>query len=103
MKTQRTIGLAVETRSGDSLGKVEDVHVDIDSHAIQAYVVEPSSFVTKIMGTQDTLLIRPTQVLSINEKKMIVTDAVVGEEEDKEAPETSLHTRLAGVSQSRQE
>lgn len=69
--------LPVETTSGEVLGHVDDVVVDVDTHEVAQYEVKAS-----ILSSKRYLIARQ-QVISITSEKMVVDDAVVGEKEDR--------------------
>ena len=62
--------LSVETVSGTVLGHVHEIEIEIEGHLIAQYKVK-SSF----LG-QSNYLVSRTQVISIDNKKMIVDDDV---------------------------
>ena len=63
--------LPVETRAGQTLGKLEGIIIDIDSQSIHQYIVKPSGI--KNIFVKE-LLISREQVVSINKNKIIVED-----------------------------
>lgn len=63
----------VETSDGTKIGKVADINLDIESHIVNSYAVK-SGFISN-----ENLIIGRTQVLSINEKKMIIEDGAIRE------------------------
>lgn len=72
--------LPVTTESGEFLGRVSDVELELESSTIRAYLVSPS-FV-KGLFTSEQHLITPAQVVSISADKMVVKDGAVGEKAD---------------------
>lgn len=68
------LGLVVKTQSGQKLGVVRSVNIDIENHLIKQYVVGLKAVPDFLAGE---LLISPTQVISINESEMVVEDAVI--------------------------
>ncbi len=78
--------LPVETVSGQMLGHVHDVEIEVETHLIVQYRVRSSLLRTK------TYLINRLQVVEIAAEKIIVDDGIVNEAEDaamarKESPE----------------
>lgn len=73
---KKIIGLQVVTKSGDILGRVSNFEVEIASHAILRYYVGGNNVFKKIIF--DKLIIHRDQVVSIDDKKMLVLDSVVG-------------------------
>lgn len=63
--------LPVFTESGQKLGNIREVEIDIESHFIRKYIVS-HGFVNK-----ETFLIVPTQIKSITADKIIVDDAII--------------------------
>jgi len=63
--------LLVETQSGQALGKLESIIIDIDSQSIHQYVVKPSG-IKNIFEKE--LLISREQVVGITKDKIIVDD-----------------------------
>jgi len=72
INNEKLINLAVETQSGDVLGKVENYNVDVDTQSILEYNIKPSGLVKGLVA-QD-LIISRGQVIEITDKKMIVED-----------------------------
>lgn len=68
--------LPVETQSGKQLGQVDDLVIDVGSHAVQQYHVKKS------LLSGGEYLIAPDQVDRIEEKKVVVFDSVVGSKEE---------------------
>jgi len=68
------LGKKVETKSGQSLGRVCDVYINIDVHEIEQFEVEPD-IIQRLMGKK--LLIHRKQVIEIRKDKMIVEDGTV--------------------------
>lgn len=68
--------LPVRTESGQKIGIVEGVTIDIDAHSVHQYEVKPAKVLAALFSR--TLLIASAQVVSINEKLMIVKDSVAG-------------------------
>lgn len=69
--------LPVTTESGEFLGRVSDVELELESATIRAYLVSPS-FV-KGLFSNEQYVITPSQVVSISADKMIVKDGVIKE------------------------
>ena len=91
------LGLLVETESGETLGKIVDINLDIENHAVKNYVAR-RSFLSK-----QEYLIKPVQIVSISKDKMIVEDTTVKEKLENDVKETNTSTVLAGVSQINEE
>jgi sporulation protein YlmC with PRC-barrel domain len=78
------INLPVFSQSGDSLGKITGFEIDPDSQSILRYYVKPHKLIKALLSKQ--LIIHRSQVISIDEKKMIVEDAVGKEKIKEERP-----------------
>jgi len=74
LEHKQIIGLTVETRRGDHLGKIAGFKLDSESQTVCQYQINPSGL-SKLFAKE--LLIHHDQVLSIDDKKMIVDDLVV--------------------------
>lgn len=90
---QTLIHLPVYTQSGVHLGRVHDMQIDIESHAIKQYIVE-SGLIAK-----HHYLIGPAQVIAITAEKIVVDDAANTEVDVKEKPvtENPPQTALGGA------
>jgi sporulation protein YlmC with PRC-barrel domain len=87
---QKLIHLPVFTQSGEKLGHVVDIEIDLEAHMIRKYMV----------GTRfrkETYLITPAQIVKIDDKQIIVEDTVSkvpGEGEDKKSVLPKLDTLM---------
>lgn len=75
LEHKQIIGLAVATKSGEHLGKIAGFNLDSESQTVYQYQVGPSGL-SKLFAKE--LLIHRDQVISIDDKKMIVDDLIVG-------------------------
>lgn len=74
------IGLPVETKSGLLLGKIKSFEVDSEAQAISRYVVKSRSLISKLLSEEvGEIIIGRSQVLYIDDKKMVVEDVFVKE------------------------
>ncbi|MEA2065225.1 MAG: PRC-barrel domain-containing protein [Patescibacteria group bacterium] len=71
---KKIIGLAVQTESGESLGKVYDFELDADSQLVVKYHVK-ESLIRELFDNK--LIIYRDQVVLINNDKIVVDDGVV--------------------------
>jgi len=85
--------LAVETKSGTKLGRVYDLVFEVEGQSVAQYFVK-SSVVSMNIG-MDKYLISRSQVLSINDKKMVVEDSVKKIESDEEVERGGVDVRPA--------
>lgn len=76
LQNKKIIGLPVYTQSNFYLGKISAFEVDPISQMIINYHLK-GNFITKIV--QGELIINREQVISLDEKKMIVEDNVIKE------------------------
>ncbi|OGL72476.1 hypothetical protein A3C96_01050 [Candidatus Uhrbacteria bacterium RIFCSPHIGHO2_02_FULL_60_10] len=70
-------GLPVETRSGQKVGRLAGLSVDSEMHTVARYHVKRTRLLAALLP--DELLVDSTQVISLDDKKMVVQDAAVPE------------------------
>ncbi|MDP1709521.1 MAG: PRC-barrel domain-containing protein [Candidatus Komeilibacteria bacterium] len=70
---KQLIGLAVETQSGQYLGKISDFSLEADTQTIHQYFIKPGGL-NKIFSHE--FLIHQQQVISLAADKMTVDDLV---------------------------
>lgn len=63
-------GLSVVTESGDPIGKVAGMVIDVDSHTVIQYKASRSRLLSALLPEE--LLIHQNQVISVDEEKMVV-------------------------------
>jgi uncharacterized protein YrrD len=80
--------LPVKTESGKSLGHVVDITVDPSTHSVIAYHVKSSRLMPNMV--ESPLIIHHTQVISFDEKEMVVDDAVTRETATNAMPEPTM-------------
>lgn len=73
--SKRLIGLQVFTESGIFVGKVFDLEINLESHAILRYIIK--SRLGAIVAKE--LIITPAEIVSISAEKMIIKDGTVRE------------------------
>lgn len=66
--------LPVQTESGQKIGIVEGITLDIEAHAVQFYEVKPGGVILGLFTKN--LLIAPHEVISITVEQMVVKDTV---------------------------
>ncbi|MCK5459880.1 PRC-barrel domain-containing protein [Candidatus Parcubacteria bacterium] len=71
---KKIIGMAVQTESGEHLGKVYDFEFDVDFHSIIKYYVK-ASLIKDLFDNK--LIIHRDQVVLIDNDKMIVGDGTI--------------------------
>ncbi|NCF75487.1 MAG: hypothetical protein GWO87_03315 [Xanthomonadaceae bacterium] len=74
---KKIIGLPVETKSGEQLGKVFDLELEVESQTVLKYYVKDRNILKEMFNRE--LIIHRNQVLSISKEKMIVKDGFVQE------------------------
>ncbi|MBT3690140.1 PRC-barrel domain-containing protein [bacterium] len=67
--------LPVFTQSNQQLGRICDIEIDSKTHSINKYIIKSSKVIKRL--TEENILISPSQVIAIDENKMIVVDNVV--------------------------
>lgn len=66
--------LPVVTQSGQKIGVVEGVTLDVGLHAVSQYEVKPGGAVAALL--RKTFLVSPAEVISITAEQMTVKDTV---------------------------
>lgn len=81
LNAKKIFGLPVETKDGTKIGKIADINLDIESHIVNSYAVGKSRILPFGGGfiSNENLIIGRNEVLSINNKKMIVEDGAIRE------------------------
>jgi len=69
--------LPVYTKNKDFLGKIKDVEINCENHSISRYIIKNSDVVKRIAGEE--IIISPSQIVSLDDKKMVVEDNFVSE------------------------
>lgn len=67
--------LTVTTESGAHLGRVVDITIDPDTQAVVSYHVKPSRLMPDMVAAP--LIISRNQVISIDQRQMVVDDATI--------------------------
>lgn len=75
INTRDLVGLPVQTRSGNSIGKVASLDVDTDTGRVAAFHVKSGGLVAGLLG--DELLVSWDAVIELTSKALIVADATV--------------------------
>ena len=71
---KKIIGLAVQTESGESLGKVYDFEFDVDSQSVVKYYIK-ASLIRDLFDNK--LIVHRDQVVLIDNDKMVVDDEII--------------------------
>lgn len=77
INSKKIIGLPIETKSGEELGKIFDFGIEVESQTVLKYYVKSSNILKEMFSEE--LIIYSNQVISINSEKMIVKDGVIQE------------------------
>jgi sporulation protein YlmC with PRC-barrel domain len=89
-------GVAVETESGEGLGKLVDVTLDLEAHQVTHIMVAKSSLLSKLLPSELTIAV--AQIVSVSKDKVVVRDNVVEEEAARSAVIAAERAAGAGVS-----
>ena len=71
--------LPVYTQSNDCLGKIEEVEINSQTQGISNYIIKSSQLTKRLSDKK--LIISSSQVVSIDNQKMIVEDGIIKETE----------------------
>lgn len=84
--------LPVETVSGDQLGKVCDIELDVEQHTVRAYLVRRHLLPNPLRNETNILRIQPHQVRALTAEKMVVDDTAIPAKERSVATATPSAT-----------
>lgn len=90
---KKLIGLPVYTKSGQRLGVVGDLEIDVDQQLIVNYQVSSKNVIKNLLNNK--LVINRDQVIAINKDRIIVDDGILEEQtllaktEVRQSPEIS--------------
>jgi sporulation protein YlmC with PRC-barrel domain len=88
-------GVAVETESGEGLGKLVDVTLDLESYRVTHVAVAKSRLLSKLLPSE--LSVAVEQIVSVSKEKIVVRDGVVEEEAARSAVIAAERAAGAGV------
>ena len=88
-------GLSVVTETGDPVGKISGFMFDIDTHSIIHYVVSKSRLLSALLP--DELIVHHSQVISVDEEKMVIKGGLTEVEERARA--LQVREATSGVAQ----
>ena len=71
--------LPVMTKNGRPLGKIKEIEIDAETQNISRYFITSNQMVKRLANKE--LIIAASQVLSIDNEKMVVEDNLIKEEE----------------------
>jgi len=72
ISAKQIIGLRVETKSGQHLGRVRDFNLDADTLEIKTVYARPKNIAKELVSGD--LIISRNLIISVDEKRMIVDD-----------------------------
>lgn len=98
MSWKQLHNLPVITQSGQKIGLVEGVTLDINTHGVFQYQVKPGRVVLAMFSKE--LLVSPVDVISMDEKAMIVKDSVLSAQPVTNNKKTRLTLRPEGIEMS---
>jgi len=75
INSEKLIGLRVETESGEYVGRVKSLDIDIDTQGVRTYHIKPKLLEGGVFANE--LLVHHKQVISITSDKIVVIDNVV--------------------------
>jgi sporulation protein YlmC with PRC-barrel domain len=75
LNSKQIIGLPVETKSKQHLGKIGSFDVDADTGQVQTFHVKTRGLVKGLLDEE--LLVNWSQVIEMNDERMVVADASV--------------------------
>lgn len=75
INSQKLIGLKAETESGQYLGRIQSLDIDIDNHGVRNYYIKPK--LLELGAFSSEFIVHHRQVVDITEEKMIVADNIV--------------------------
>lgn len=98
--------LSVYTQNQQFIGRVGDIVINTDTHAIKKYLIKKSSLVKELISAlaqEKDLEVSPSQVISINKDKMIVQDNVASDRIGQEGKNKSAVAMPAALSQANEQ
>lgn len=82
INSQNLVGLKVETKNGQYIGRIQSFDIDIDTQGVRCYYIKPTLLEGGVFS--DELKVHQKQVLDINQERMVVMDNIVKYQEKKE-------------------
>lgn len=73
------LGLSVETKSGEHIGRIHAVLMDVESQTVAQYEVRRPGILKEFLAPD--LLVHRNQVLSLTKEKMVVDDLLLPKSE----------------------
>jgi sporulation protein YlmC with PRC-barrel domain len=94
-------GLSVVTETGDPIGKVAGMVIDVDSHSVIQYKVSRSRLLSALLPEE--MLVHHNQVVSVDEEKMVVKGSLPEVEEAAKALKVREAASGSAIAQMTQE
>lgn len=91
---QKLMHLPVFTESGEKLGQIHDIEIDVETHHIRKYIIGP-----RFLG-KETYLVTPAQIKSISSEKIVVEDTIIkdtGKISEKKVVPPALDTLMPSI------
>ncbi len=79
ISSEKLKNLLVKTQSGQELGVVSSFDIDVETQTILCYYINSNNLIKRILKLEQDLIINSSQVISISEKEMIVSDLFIKE------------------------
>ena len=76
INSEQLIGLKVETESGEYVGRVQSLDLDVDAQLVRSYHIKKRSLLEGGMFGEE-LIVHHKQVVAITSEKMVIVDNVV--------------------------
>ncbi len=68
--------LPTYTKSGDFLGKIDGIEINCQTQVVARYIIKSSKIINRL--TSHKLIVSASQVISLDNKKMVVEDSTIG-------------------------
>jgi sporulation protein YlmC with PRC-barrel domain len=77
LRDKEIIGLPVATETGEKLGRLAGLILDVDRHAVIDYVVDKSGLLSAVLPKE--LVVHSSMVVSIDAERIVVRSGAVAE------------------------
>ncbi len=92
------IGLPVRTASGQDLGEINDIELDSEFQSIVNYMVKSKRLIKELFSDKlDHLMVNRTQIVSLDDKEMVVEDNVLKTAEEEGERKAVLEKEAGAV------
>ncbi|MFA6392071.1 MAG: PRC-barrel domain-containing protein [Patescibacteria group bacterium] len=79
ISSKKLLHLPVFTESGEELGKISELIINIETHGVDQYIVRGSNLIEEFFSKD--LIVNRTQVISIDQNRMTVDDSISKDKE----------------------